>query len=87
MTLEYGKTETYEHELSEENLKWLVKRTNRSDRQTLFLFQLVDGDFEQLKKLETLIKNCFYTSCPGNKEEAEKILETEPKSNYFSLTE
>jgi len=60
--------------LEEDKLNWLTDRTNRSKGQTQFLFNLVAGDFEKLKQLEIRIMNCFYFSCPNDKEEVEKIM-------------
>ncbi len=85
MELKYGKVNTYEHNLDKEQLNWLTDQTNRSNAQTLFLFQLVDGDFEKLKQLEVKIKNCYYCACPDTKEEVEEILKWETKSNWFAL--
>lgn len=80
MDLKYGQTETYKHELTKEQMDWIISRTNRSRGQTQFLFQLVDGDFENLKKLEMQISNCFYP-CPGDKEEVDKLMKIKPKCN------
>jgi hypothetical protein len=60
--------------LDEDKLNWLTDRTNRSKRQTQFLYNLINGNFEKLKELEIRIKNCFYFSCPNDKEEVEKIM-------------
>jgi len=73
------------HSLDLERLNWLTDRTNRSNNQTQFLFDLVDGDFEKLKTLETQIKNCFLFYCPGDKDEVDKVLKMEPKDDSFSL--
>ena len=51
-----------------ELLKWLTDKTNRGKAQTEFLFELVENDFEELKKLEMKLKNCFCFYCPGDKE-------------------
>ena len=85
MELKYGNTKTYKHELDKERLNWLTDKTNRSNSQTLFLFQLVDGDFEKLKEVEMQIKNCFYFACPSDKDELNKLMSMQPKSTYFSL--
>ena len=85
MDVEYGKVETYKCTLDREQLNWLTDQTNRSNAQTLFLFQLVDGDFEKLKQLEIKIKNYHHCSCPNTKEEVEEILKWESKSNWFTL--
>ena len=83
--LKYGQTKTYKHELDKERLNWLTDRTNRSNGQTQFLFQLVDGDFEKLKQLEMKIKNCFYSACPADKETVDEVMNMQPKSEWFSL--
>ena len=85
MELKYGNTKTYKYELDKERLNWLTDKTNRSNSQTLFLFQLVDGDFEKLKEVEMQIKNCFYFACPSDKDELNKLMSMQQKSTYFSL--
>jgi hypothetical protein len=85
MELKYGNTKTYKYELDKERLNWLTDKTNRSNTQTLFLFQLADGDFEKLKEVEMQIKNCFYFTCPSDKDELNKLMSMQPKSTYFSL--
>ena len=85
MELKYGNTKKYKYELDKERLNWLTDKTNRSNSQTLFLFQLVDGDFEKLKEVEMQIKNCFYFACPSDKDELNKLMSMQQKSTYFSL--
>ncbi len=85
MKLKYGHKETYKYELDKDRLNWLTDRTNRSNGQTHFLFQLVDGDFEKLKQLEMKIKNCFYSACPDDKENVEEVMNMRSKSEWFSL--
>lgn len=85
MELRYGYKETYQYELDNEKLNWLTDRTNRSNAQTLFLFQLVDGDFEKLKQLEMQIKNCFYFSCPADKEAVDEVMKMKPRANLLML--
>lgn len=85
MKLKYGKTETYKYELDKERLNWLTERTNRSNAQTQFLFQLCDGGFDKLKKLEMQLKNCFCFYCPDTKEEVYRVLKMEAKSQWFKL--
>jgi hypothetical protein len=85
METKYGDSNSYEYLLDKERLGWLTNKTNRSNGQTQFLFQLVEGDFEKLKKLEVQLKNCFCYYCPGDKQEVENVLNREVKSKYFSL--
>lgn len=85
MEIQYGKTDSYKHQLDKEKLNWLTDRTIRSNGQTIFMFQLVDGDFERLKQLEMNIKNCFYFGCPADKETVNEILEMQPKNKWFIL--
>jgi D-hexose-6-phosphate mutarotase len=85
MEVKYGHSETYQYNLDKERLNWLTDRTNRSNNQTQFLFQLVDGDFEKLKALEVQVKNCFVFYCPGDKEAVEEVMKMTPKSDYFKL--
>lgn len=74
-----------EYVLDQKTLDWLTSKTGRSNRQTAFLYQLVDGDFEKLKMLEVQLKNCFLYYCPGDKTEVDKVMSMTPQSNYFSL--
>ena len=85
MKLKYGYKKTYKYDLDEERLNWLTDRTNRSNIQTLYLFQLVDGDFEKLKQLEMQIRNCLCFYCPGDKREVEKVMNMQPKGILFVL--
>ena len=85
MELKYGDSKTYKYQLDDDKVKSLTSKTNRSKAQTQFLFNLVDGDFDKLKELETQIKNCFVNYCPGSKDEVVKLLNMKPKSNYFKL--
>jgi hypothetical protein len=59
---------------NQELLDLLTTLTNRSKQQTLFLFDLLDGDFDKLVLLEEKIKKNFLSYCPGDKEECEKVL-------------
>ena len=59
--------------------------TNRSKGQTNFLFDLCDGDFQKLVRLEEKIKNNFLSYCPNDKEEVEKILAMEDESGWYNL--
>jgi len=85
MEPKYCQKSTYSYELDKERLDWLTDKTNRSRQQTQFLFQLVDGDFDKLQKLEVQIKNCHYNSCPADRESVECVLNLVPKSNFFKL--
>jgi hypothetical protein len=85
MELKYGDTQNYKWKLEENKLKWLVEKTNRSLSQTQFLYNLVDGDFEMLKKLEEQLKNCFVSYCPDNLDELTTVMNMKPKSNKFKL--
>lgn len=73
------------HELDKERLDWLTDRTNRSNNQTQFLFNLLNGDYEKLLRLEEQVKNCFLFYCPGDLESVEEVLNMTPKDNYFHL--
>jgi hypothetical protein len=75
MELQYGKSSTYTHPLLDnERLNELTKKTKRSNLQTQWLFQLVDGDFEKLQDLENKLEDGMYFYCPGDKEVVEKVL-------------
>lgn len=71
--LKYAFKKTYRYELDKESLKEIVSITNRSEAQTQFLLQLVEGDFEKLKQLEKIIKDNHIGYCPGDFEEVNKI--------------
>lgn len=55
-------------------MEFLTNHTNRSKHQTQFLFELVDGNYSKLLKLETKIKKNFVFYCPGDKVEVCRIL-------------
>ena len=61
--------------------------TNRSKGQTNFLFDLCDGDFQKLVRLEEKIRNNFLSYCPDDKEEVEKILAMDDESDWFNLNQ
>jgi len=48
--------------------------TNRKPFQELFLFDLLDGDFDKLVELEEKLHRNYLSYCPGDKEECEKVL-------------
>ena len=75
-------------ELETQNIKllWSSRVVNRSKNQTLFLFNLVGGDFERLVALETRIKNCHVSYCPSDSDEVDKIMQMTPDSTWFSMT-
>lgn len=85
MNVNYAQTNTYKYTLNTEVLNWLTKQTKRSNGQTQFLFQLVGGDFEKLKKLEMNLTNCFCHYCPGDMEEVSYVLNLKPKDEFFKL--
>lgn len=88
MKLKYGFKESYQHpELDKGRLEWLVSKTNRSLNQTQFLYQLVDGDFEKLKRLEEQLSNCSCSYCPGDVECYEYVMILTPKSVSLNLRE
>jgi hypothetical protein len=73
---------------AEENntlINLLTDITGRHPRQTEFLLELLDDNFEDLLILEEKIKNNFIYYCPGNKEEIKKILLMGDKSKQFNL--
>jgi len=53
---------------------WLIDKTNRSFRQTMDLFELLDFDFEKLKNLESKIQQKHVGYCPSTLDEVENIL-------------
>ena len=66
----------------------LTKVTNRSNNQTKFLLDLLDGNFLKLIELEEKIKN-NNTIIPGNKQEVDNILSMDYgeywwKINFFA---
>lgn len=83
--VKYGDSNTYSYKLDDERLRWLVSKTNRSVNQTQFLFNLVDGDFSALKRLEEKIKNTFYGGCPSDREEVDIIMLKNDISDRFKL--
>lgn len=71
--------------LEQDQLNWLTHLTCRSFEQTQFLFDLCEGDFLHLCKLEEKIKNIHSTQCPSTKDEIQKILSKKTKENWFKL--
>lgn len=70
----YGKPETYSYVMDDNSLETLSDIFNRKKHQTLFMFQLVDGDINKLWLLEMGIKKRCYAACPDTKEEVAKIM-------------
>lgn len=83
--MRYGQTSTYLHKLNEDLSYWLCNQTNRSKTQTLYLYQLVDGNFEKLVALEEQIKNTHYHACPDNKQDVDFIMKMKPKTKWFKI--
>lgn len=59
---------------NKELLNLFTNLTNRHSNQTLFLFDLLGGDFIKLVKLEEKISKNFLSYCPGDREDCEKVL-------------
>jgi hypothetical protein len=76
MNLKYGYKETYKYDLDRERMDQLTSSTNRSNTQTQFLFQLVDGNYEKLVELEKKMKALSCSYCPDTKEELDNIMNT-----------
>jgi hypothetical protein len=83
--VKYGHKNTYRFELDKDRLDWLTKQTNRSTGQTQFLFQLVDGNFRKLKKLEVKIKNNSLFYCPADKSSVKEVLRMKSKNDFFTI--
>jgi len=66
---------------NKELLKAFTKFTNRHERQELFLFDLLNKNFDKLVKLEEKIHRNFISYCPGDKKECERILNMEFKTD------
>jgi len=73
--------------MNPELLDRFTSATNRSKAQTNFLFDLCDGDFQKLVRLEEKIKNNFISYCPGDVENVEEILAMNDETNWFNLDE
>jgi len=59
---------------NKELLEKFTDFTNRHPRQELFLFDLLDGDFDKLVELEEKLHRNFLFYCPDDLEECEKVL-------------
>jgi len=57
--------------------------TNRSMSQTTLLLELCDYNFSKLCEVEEKLGNSFYGACPSTKDEVEKVLLLENKTNYW----
>jgi len=84
--LRYGHFSTYTYELDSAQLNWLTDQTNRSNSQTMWLFQLVEGDWEALKAYEEKTKNTW-SGCAGTKSELERVMALEVSNPWFKLTD
>ena len=71
--------------ITQEQLKSITDKTNRSFGQTQHLYTLVYGDFEKLKQLEMKIKNCLCFYCPGDRKEVDQIMKMSNKVNIFNI--
>jgi hypothetical protein len=71
--------------LDKERMEWLTNLTNRHPRQTQFLYELLDGDFEKLKALELQLANCMVSYCPGDLEAVEEVMKMKPKYKLLKL--
>lgn len=83
--LKYGDSKNYLHHLDNDKLNWIIEKTNRSKHQTLFLYQLVDGQWELLVHLEKQLKNLHIKYCPDTKEDVKKILNLKSKNDWFQF--
>lgn len=70
--LTYGDKNSYKHQITEEQIKTIQKINNRKDHQINWLYQLVNGNFDDLIKLENIIKTFNY--CPGDKKTVKRLL-------------
>jgi hypothetical protein len=61
----------------------LTKQTGRHSRQTQFLFELCDFDFEKLLELERKLKNNFVFYCPGDKDTVNEVLKMKDGKSIF----
>jgi hypothetical protein len=74
MNCKYGDTNTYKYKIKKEYLEALSTVINRSNGQTLFMYQLVDGNMTMFFQLMYKMKKYFVSYCPGDVEEVNKIL-------------
>lgn len=71
--------------LEEDTIDHLTKITNRSRSQTIFLFNLVDCDFEKLILIEKKLKNTFTFWVPGDRKTIKEILLLEDKTQILNF--
>lgn len=62
-----------DHKIAEQAINWLVSKTNRSNGQTRFLYEIL-GSWPLLLELEEAIKMMFIFYCPGDLGEALYII-------------
>lgn len=60
------------HKLNNKILEKLTDKTNRALHQTQELFNLVDGNYYKLLRLEVKLRK--YNYCPSTKEEVDEII-------------
>ncbi len=80
-----SKKEGLKHNIDKDKLELLIKKTNRAESQTQFLFNLLDGDFDKLIEVEEKIKNNFLFYCPSTQEEINKILKMDYGNHHFKF--
>ena len=71
---EVKKTDILKHKLDDDTLSELTDVTNRSKGQTQFLYNLLEGDLEKLKLLESQIKKHSCRYCPASLTEIDRVL-------------
>jgi len=69
-------------QLDNDLMEKLTKQTGRHPRQTQFLFELCDFDFEKLVQLERKVKNNFLP-CPGDKDAVNEVLKMKDGNSIF----
>ena len=71
--------------LDENLMEELINQTWRHSRQTQFLFELCDSNFEKLVELERKLKNNFVMYVPGDKEGVDYVLGLGEGKSWFKL--
>lgn len=74
LSLNYRNTKTYKYKMPKYEMDAATAYSMRSEGQTLFLYQLVDGDFDILMFLEMAIKKQNISYCPDSHVEVSFIL-------------
>lgn len=74
-------------QLGKQMVEVLTNRTNRSKGQTMFLLELLNGNYNKLLELEERLRNNFCYYCPADMQEVEKVLAMPNSKSLLDLSD